>query len=54
MPEIKVTKENGGALMNRPEAYFPYPANRDARACANKTESISYWARAQIGPDKGK
>jgi HSP20 family protein len=22
MPEIKVTKENGGALMNRPEAYF--------------------------------
>ena len=23
MPEIKVTKENGGALMTRPEAYFP-------------------------------
>jgi len=23
MPELKVTKENGGALMNRPEAYFP-------------------------------
>ena len=23
MPEIKVTKENGGALMARPEAYFP-------------------------------
>ena len=23
MPELKVTKENGGALMNRPEVYFP-------------------------------
>lgn len=23
MPEIKVTRENGGALMHRPEAYFP-------------------------------
>ncbi len=23
MPEIKVTRENGGALMTRPEAYFP-------------------------------
>jgi len=23
MPEVKVTKENGGALMTRPEAYFP-------------------------------
>jgi len=23
MPEIKVTKENGGALITRPEAYFP-------------------------------
>ena len=23
MPEIKVTKENGGALVTRPEAYFP-------------------------------
>src|SRR6516225_948826 len=23
MPEMNVTKENGGALMNRPEAHFP-------------------------------
>jgi HSP20 family protein len=23
MPEIRVTKENGGALMHRPEVYFP-------------------------------
>ena len=32
----------------------PYPANPDARARTNKIESISYWARAQIGPDKAK